>query len=122
MAPSASVPFFLAELRKRAFASAYGDDKIASIFLGRPPRLSHRYCVIQAPLDLHEDELLSKGADLQSALDGLDADGWNKAGLVRRCGWVRVGLRSNIIGEDILELSLGNHSKEETTVLAEANG
>ncbi|KAK3063144.1 hypothetical protein LTS18_002648 [Coniosporium uncinatum] len=118
--PSASIPFFLAELRKRAFASAYGDDKIASIFLGRPPRLSHRYCVIQAPLDLHEDELLSEGAELQSALNGLDADGWNKAGLVRRCGWVRVGLRSNIIREDILELSLGNHSKEETTVLAEA--
>jgi len=117
---SASIPFFLAELRKRAFAAAYGDDKVVSIFLGRPPRLSHRYCIIQAPLDLSKDELLSEGADLQSALDGLDADGWNRAGLLRRCGWLRVALRVNIIKEDILELSLGNHSQEETSVFAEA--
>lgn len=38
------VPFFLAELRKRTFLAAYFSEISLSTSLGRPPRLSYRYC------------------------------------------------------------------------------
>lgn len=52
-----NVPFFLAELRKRAFLSAYYEEISIASFLGRPSRLSHRYCTVDPPLDLTETQL-----------------------------------------------------------------
>lgn len=43
------VPPFLSELRKAAFARIYADDKNVALFLGRPPRLSARFCFFQTP-------------------------------------------------------------------------
>ncbi|KAF0326719.1 fusarisetin A cluster transcription factor fsa6 [Colletotrichum asianum] len=45
----ASAPLFLVELRKTAFARIYSADKNFSIFLGRSPRLSKRFCHLQVP-------------------------------------------------------------------------
>lgn len=42
-------PFFLMQLRKAAFARVYAEDKNAAIFLGRPPRMSKRFCHFQIP-------------------------------------------------------------------------
>jgi hypothetical protein len=44
------VPNFLAELRKTAWATTYSADKNVAIFLGRPPRMSKRFCHFQVPL------------------------------------------------------------------------
>ncbi|KAF4839579.1 hypothetical protein CGCSCA4_v011088 [Colletotrichum siamense] len=44
-----SAPLFLVELRKTAFARIYSADKNFSIFLGRSPRLSKRFCHLQVP-------------------------------------------------------------------------
>lgn len=52
-----NVPFFLAELRKGAFMSAYYQEIGIASFLGRPPRLSYRYCTIDPPLDLTDQQL-----------------------------------------------------------------
>lgn len=43
-------PFFLAELRRAAFATIYSADKNVAIFLGRPPRMSKRFCYFQTPM------------------------------------------------------------------------
>ncbi|PSN72388.1 hypothetical protein BS50DRAFT_485249 [Corynespora cassiicola Philippines] len=43
------VPDFLRELRQAAFARAYSADKNVSIFLGRPPRASSKYCHFELP-------------------------------------------------------------------------
>jgi hypothetical protein len=51
------VPFFLAEMRKRAFMCSYFQEISTASFLGRPPRLSYRYCTIDPPLDLTERQL-----------------------------------------------------------------
>lgn len=44
-----NVPRFLVDIRKTAFARLYSADKNISIFLGRPPRMSKRFCHFQAP-------------------------------------------------------------------------
>lgn len=101
-------PFFLAELRKRIFISAYGHDKALASFLGRPPRLSYRYCKLDMPLDLSDDQLLLEGEELQQVLDNLDSGGWNTAGVLHRTTWQRVWFQECRIREDILEIALGS--------------
>ncbi|KAJ5301849.1 hypothetical protein N7508_006712 [Penicillium antarcticum] len=43
------IPSFLAELRKTAWATMYSADKNIALFLGRPPRMSKRFCHFQLP-------------------------------------------------------------------------
>ena len=106
--PNAETPFFLAELRKKIFISAYGHDKVMATFLGRPPRLSHRYCKMDSPLDLSDDQLCSEGAELEAALSTLDVNGWNTQGHLYRTTWQRVWFQHCRIREDILEIALGS--------------
>ncbi|KAH0592751.1 hypothetical protein MHUMG1_09575 [Metarhizium humberi] len=47
----ADTPVFLLELRKAAFARIYSADKNVSLFLGRPLRMSKRFCHFQLPGD-----------------------------------------------------------------------
>ena len=101
-----NTPFYIAELRTRLFDQIYGHDKNISTFLGRPPRLSHRYCVTQLPLDLSDEELCLQGAELQTAISRLN-DGWNSDNRFRRSTWRRVWAQHARIREDILEIVLG---------------
>lgn len=110
----AETPFFLAELRKRIFISAYGHDKVVATFLGRPPRLSHRYCKMEPPLDLSDDQRLLQGADLDAALANLDDNGWNVSGNLNRSTWQRVWFQHCRIREDILEVALGSGDEDIT--------
>src|SRR6478736_6604121 len=41
---SGPIPPFLRSLRQAAFACSYSADKNVSIFLGRPPRISRKFC------------------------------------------------------------------------------
>lgn len=113
--PDANTPFFLAELRKKIFISTYGHDKVVATFLGRPPRLSHRYCKMEWPLDLSDEQLFSEGEELEAALAGLDPNGWNTSGNLNRTTWIRIWFQHCKIREDILEIALG--SDEEDIVL-----
>lgn len=80
--PSDKVPFFLAELRKRAFLAAYYAEISLATCLGRPPRLSYRYCAIDPPLDLTQAQLNLTGDKLAAALASLDEKGYNRSATV----------------------------------------
>lgn len=105
-------PFFLAEWRKKIFMSAYGHDKSIATFLGRPPRLSYRYCKMEQPLDLSDDQLFLEGPELDAALSTLDANGWNTTGNLNRTTWKRVWFQHCRIREDILEIALGSGDED----------
>lgn len=81
--PTEKVPFFLAELRKRAFLCAYYGEISLATCLGRPPRLSYRYCSIDPPLDLTQAQLTQTGEELASTLASLDEDGYNRLGTIQ---------------------------------------
>ncbi|KAI1848662.1 hypothetical protein JX265_011487 [Neoarthrinium moseri] len=51
-----SVPEFLSKLRRSAFALAYAADKNVSIFLGRPPRISKKFCRLKLLPDPNASE------------------------------------------------------------------
>ena len=105
-------PFFLAELRKKIFISAYGHDKVVATFLGRPPRLSHRYCKMEVPLDLSDDQLFLEGPELDAELSKLDPNGWNTSGNLNRTTWMRVWFQHCRVREDILEIALGSGDED----------
>ncbi|KAF2104073.1 hypothetical protein NA57DRAFT_28355, partial [Rhizodiscina lignyota] len=100
------IPFFLAEIRKKTFLYAFANDKGLCTFLGRPPRLLSRYCMIQMPLDLSEKQLYSEGAELEAAIASLDESGWNRSGEIRRTTWARVWFINSLVREEILDMSL----------------
>lgn len=81
--PTEKVPFFLAELRKTAFLSAYYAEISLATCLGRPPRLSYRYCNIDPPLDLTQAQINQTGEELAAALASLDGDGYNRSGTIQ---------------------------------------
>jgi hypothetical protein len=101
------LPFFVLELRRHIFCNAYSTDKALSTFFGRPPRISKRYCSIQPPHDLTDDEIIASEDVRNLALSKLDAEGWNTQGRLGRSTWGRIKFRINIIREETLELSLG---------------
>ncbi|KAI1654036.1 hypothetical protein F4813DRAFT_382961 [Daldinia decipiens] len=113
------LPFFLAELRKRLLCQMYGAEIGISTFTGRPPRISHRYCNLQPPLDLAVSQLLLEGDDLTLALASLDEKGFNTSGRVRRVTWIRIWIGFAIQREDILDLALGPYTCDEILQRAE---
>jgi hypothetical protein len=106
-------PFFISEIRKRLFVCAYENDKYTAAFIGRPPRLTRQYCLIQLPLDLNDAQTMSDGIDLENALANLDHDGWNRRGTVQRCTFARIFASNALITEEILEISIGQMPIEE---------
>lgn len=103
----AQTPFFLCELRIRLFETIYAHDKYVSTYLGRPPRISYRHCVIQLPSDLSDDEICGGETVLTHALTGLE-NGYATQGKITRTTRRRASLIHYIIREDILEIVLGN--------------
>ncbi|TKX20935.1 fungal specific transcription factor domain-containing protein 53 [Elsinoe australis] len=104
-------PFIVNETRIRLFDMLYGHDKSLSTFLGRPPRLSHRYCVLQLPLDLSDEEMMLDGQALEMAISNLD-NGWNTQGRLHRSTWKRVWAAHAQLREDILEVALGTNVQD----------
>ncbi|KAJ0118651.1 hypothetical protein J7T55_012905 [Diaporthe amygdali] len=112
------VPFFLAEMRKRAFICAYYQEISVASFLGRPPRLSYRYCTLDPPLDLTEKQLLQTGPELEATLASLDKDGYNTAGNLQHAGWTRSYANCAMRREDVIDLAIGHYTRDE--ILARA--
>ncbi|KAF2197230.1 hypothetical protein GQ43DRAFT_444426 [Delitschia confertaspora ATCC 74209] len=109
----AHTPFFMTEFRKRLFTACYENDKFNASFVGRPPRLTRHYSLLQLPLDLNDSQLMSDGLDLQTALNSLDKNGWNQRGAIQCCTLSRIFACNAVIMEEILEISLGVLSKDE---------
>ena len=109
---SAEVPFWLVESRRKALADAYAVDKMICTFVGRPPRISKRYCTIEAPLDIHIGDYDLEGEELRKKLSQLDPSGWRyDTPHVEMSYHVRALLFSSLIREEILELSLGPYQE-----------
>lgn len=107
------LPFFLAEMRKRAFVAVYSSEISVSAFLGRPPRISYRYCTLDPPLDLTVAQLMLGRDQIVAVINKLDEDGYNTAGRVGHLTWARSCVRLACRREDILDLALRQHTREE---------
>lgn len=103
---SIDVPIWLTETRRRIFCSSYNQDKSISTFLGRPIRISKRHTDIKLPLDLRDDELTGDSAELNAAIERLDANGWNTRGQHLRASWIRLRYIASRLREEILDFSL----------------
>ncbi|KAI1442713.1 hypothetical protein F5Y02DRAFT_395330 [Annulohypoxylon stygium] len=98
-----TVPFFLAECRRKTFATAYHNDKFFVAVFNRPPRIPARYVDCRLPLDLSEDDVLATSPEiLAESRSKLSPDGWGTDGGYRTTTWARLryilaGLREEVI-------------------------
>jgi len=112
----AKTPFFLCELRIRVFEAIYVHDKYVSTYLGRPPRICYRHCIVQSPADLSDDEVCGDQTKLADAISRLD-NGYARSGRIYRATMRRAQIADFIIREEILEIVLGNpHSSIDSRV------
>jgi len=102
-----SPSFLVCDLRKNIFMSAFGMDKQLATVTGRPPALSRRYCAVQLPVDLDDEELMAEGGELEHLLSKLDSRGWRTDGKVTKRSLARAWYSSLLIRDEVLELSLG---------------
>ncbi|KAI2472282.1 hypothetical protein F4781DRAFT_438501 [Annulohypoxylon bovei var. microspora] len=86
-----TTPFFLAECRRKTFATAYHLDKFFVAVFNRPPRIPGRYVDCKLPLDLSEDELFATSPEIvEQAWGKLSPDGWGTGGGYRTTQWARI--------------------------------
>lgn len=111
---SDQVPFWLNEMRRRGLANAYSIDKVLCTFVGRPPRISKRYCTVTLPLDLENHELALEGEELQRAINSIDENGWNTVTKDRRSAYQRSFIQCALLREEILEVCLGPQQADDT--------
>lgn len=104
--PTAAIPRWLTETRRRVFCSSYNQDKAISTFLGRPIRISKRHSDTPLPLDLRDDELTGAPAALDAAIRALDPHGWNTHGQHLRASWIRLRHIASRLREEILDIAL----------------
>lgn len=83
-------PWFLVQLRRIIFIFSFATDKSLSAFLGRPPRLSQKYCLLQVPIDLDDREILLEGHELQNAIARVSESGWSTSGRFTRATSARL--------------------------------
>lgn len=102
-------PFWLMEVRRRALSQAYAMDKMLSTFVGRPPRISKRYCNIHIPLDLELVDLTLDDQALKERCLALDPAGWrlrNSSHTDKLSASVRMFTLGALLREETLELCL----------------
>lgn len=96
---------FVYQWRRRCFTAVYSMDKAVATILGRPPLIHRHYCVLDAPLDIDDDDLL--GPELDNELQKLDPHGWNTDGKRRATSFIRLRFFMAMAREEALELHLG---------------
>lgn len=93
------IPTFLAELRKTAWATTYSADKNIAIFLGRPPRMSKRFCHFQVPLSPTSSDQVSNTSHVEDEVVRWKTD----TPICYRSG-IRWATLCSALKEDVLEL------------------
>ncbi|KAH8701636.1 hypothetical protein BGW36DRAFT_101904 [Talaromyces proteolyticus] len=120
-----SGPPYLVELRKRVIALAHERDKELATFVGRPPRLSRRYYVVDLPLDLPDAIIAGPVEHFEAARAELDENGWSGDVMVNPVSRLRAILLLSMIREEVLELSLGppmpNIAQQARQILSKLN-
>ncbi|KAI0451749.1 hypothetical protein F5B21DRAFT_485977 [Xylaria acuta] len=107
------IPFFLEQMRTRIVVGAYSSDVSISSYLGRPPRLSYRYCNLTAPLDIPDIQLIAGEDEIARIMASFDENGYNTSGKVSRATWMKTWLGFAPRREEVLDLALGRYSREE---------
>lgn len=93
------------EYRRRIFMSVYDVDKAISWFAGLPPMIFQRHCVMQAPLDLSDEQLLGDPLDISAAAARLDQHGWNTDGKIHPVTTRRARFELCKVQEEIQDIS-----------------
>lgn len=109
-ATDGSIPFFLSQSRIRLFNVVYSMDKFLATFLGRPPHLSYRYCVIQTPDDLTDAELCMDWQSLEPLIEQRRADGSIRGRTPTLASWRIVWSKRHELREDVLEIVIGTRT------------
>jgi chromatin structure-remodeling complex subunit RSC3/30 len=107
-----NTPFWLLEGRKRVMGHAFSADKQMATFLGRPPRISWRFCNVSLPLDISFKDAIAEPSVREIALSRLNANGWNTIESDMQAVWLRVALLMGPVREKILELSLNQQADD----------
>ncbi|KAJ2985397.1 hypothetical protein NUW58_g5552 [Xylaria curta] len=113
------IPFFLEQLRARIVVGAYSSEVSIASYLGRPPRLSYRYCNLSPPLDITEIQLVAGEEDITRRVPSFDENGYNTSGRVSRATFMKAWLGFAPTREEVLDLALGRYSREEILHRAE---
>jgi Zn(2)-Cys(6) binuclear cluster domain-containing protein/transcription factor-like protein len=107
--PPTYVPTICSEWRRRLCYYVFNIDKVIAAFTGRPPAFSRRYLLTPWPLDLPDADLLSDKETLaKAAATQLDANGWNKSGIVGPSTICRARAIISTFRDEIFELAMGN--------------
>ncbi|KAJ5343179.1 uncharacterized protein N7506_003003 [Penicillium brevicompactum] len=110
---SESIPFFLAECRRKTFSAAYYLDKLIAIFFNQPPRISIRHSDCKPPLDLSDEQIFGLSFDDPAMESIVDHDGWNRNGGFRSTTWARVRYTFAQFREHLVEYQLSSSSANE---------
>jgi hypothetical protein len=102
----ADLPLFLAQMRKRLFASSYQIDKSIATLLGRPPRLSSRHSDCGLPLCISDDLFNASNEVLKQAMENVDEQGWSTQPTFQPTAWIRLRCSNSIFREEILDMSM----------------
>ena len=81
-------------------------DTVVASFTGRPPLLSSCYTSTPLPLDICDDELMSREA-IAKAARGLDANGWKVVPRLGQHTFTRARAMLGMIREEIFRFALG---------------
>ncbi|KAI0517433.1 hypothetical protein F5B22DRAFT_602919 [Xylaria bambusicola] len=107
------IPFFIEQMRTRLVAGAYSVDISISSYLGRPPRLSYRYCNLIPPMDIPDTQLVASEDEIARIIAALDENGFGTSDTVSRATFAKAWVGFAPIREEVLDLSLGRYSREE---------
>ncbi|CZT14228.1 uncharacterized protein RCC_00203 [Ramularia collo-cygni] len=95
-----NAPFWLAECRRKNWATIYHWDKSVATYFQRPPRAGKRYTDCELPLDLEDHQLCGSPEILHAARNKLTSDGWNPEGAYCSSTWYRLRcLASRLVEE-----------------------
>ncbi|KAI0117952.1 hypothetical protein GGR51DRAFT_545834 [Nemania sp. FL0031] len=113
------IPFFIEQMRTRIVAVAYSSEVSIASYLGRPPRLSYRYCNLNPPMDIPDTQLIGSEDDIARIISSFDEKGFGATGKVSRATWMKTWVGIAPLREDVLDLALGRYSREEILRRAE---
>lgn len=104
-----AIPFFLAECRRKTYASSYGLDKIFAMVLNRPPRISARHADCRLPLDLSiKDIFVSSNEDIENSQKKVGIDGWGTELKHRSTTWTRARAILAAFREEMIEYQISS--------------
>lgn len=103
-------PTFVSELRRRLFAYVFNIDKVCASFQGRPPLLSFHYVSFTLPLDIPDESFMGGEEALKKAVDNLDDNGWNTAGILSSATQIRSRVKLALLKDELMAMALSQNN------------